>query len=134
MMIKPTLCFLVFCSSLNGFSQVTDNDIVKSLLGKSYFNVNPILDKLGVWYHYNFQPNTSASGDDLKPKIYSISNSAGSVKVYILNLDKERLIEEIVINFRHDSKEQVEDIAKMKSPTDYHVGTYSTDIIYKLEK
>lgn len=137
-MKKIFFLFLIFTSiSLKGISQqVTDNDIVKSILGQEYFNVNHILDSLGVWYHMHLP-------EVIKPneKVYSISNSKGSVKLYILkhtfgNLNNEdgKIIEEITINFRHDSREQIEDIKNMLDVSVYHVGKYSTDIVYRLKK
>ena len=114
--------------------QVTDTDIVKAILGKNYAQVNTILDSLGVWYHLH---TTTLSGqsqpEDMKigAKFYSISDGKGSVKVYVLRLYEEKMIDKITINFRHDSKEQVEDAMRIRGQTDFHVGTYSTDIWFK---
>jgi len=139
-MKKSTLSILVILFTLissAGISQVTDNDIVNSLLGRKHFEVNQILDSLGVWYHLHLpQKVGTIEVEEVKSnaKFYSISDSKGSVKVYILKLKKEMWIEEIVINFRHDSKEQVEDITKIVNPSNYHIGTYSTDITFRRKR
>jgi hypothetical protein len=139
-MKKSTQSILVILFTLissAGISQVTDNDIVNSLLGRKHFEVNQILDSLGVWYHLHLpQKVGTIEVEEVKSnaKFYSISDSKGSVKVYILKLKKEMWIEEIVINFRHDSKEQVEDITKIVNPSNYHIGTYSTDITFRRKR
>ena len=69
---------------------VTDSDIVKAVLGKSFYSLNKTLDSLGVWYYHNFHQNKSVSGQDTKAKIYSISNSLGTVKVYMIHLHPEK--------------------------------------------
>jgi len=128
------LVFILLLFCFKGISQqVSDNDIVKSLLGQEYFNVNHILDSLGVWYHMHL-PEVNKPNE----KVYSISNSKGSVKLYILkhsfgnvNNENGKIIEEITINFRHDSREQIEDLMNMTNISIYHVGKYSTDIVYK---
>ena len=79
---------------------VTDNDIIKSIMGKSFFNLNKSLDSLGIWYYHNFKENKSVSGQETKAKIYSISNSQGIVKVYQIHLHPEKKhIIEVVVNF-----------------------------------
>ncbi len=114
---------------------VSDNDIIKSIMGKSFFNLNKTLDSLGVWYHHNFHENKSVSGQETKAKIFSISNSNGVVKVYMIHLHPEKKhITEIVVNFRHDSRPHIEDLIKMAPANEYHVGTYSTDLTYKLKR
>jgi len=48
-------------------------------------------------------------------KFYSIAEGKGSVKVYILGLSNQATyIDEIRINFVHDSREQVEDAMKLR--------------------
>lgn len=118
--------FLLFLSS-NMFAQVTDTDIVNSILGKQYYEVNPKLDSLGVWYHAHYP-------DKIKSylKVYSIADEDGTVKLFTLNLE-ENVITEIVINYRHDNKEQIEDLVKIKSQTSFHVGKYSTDMVFHLK-
>lgn len=132
-----SLVILLTFASLKGFSQVTDSDIIKSILGKTYYQVNKTLDSLGVWYHLHIPTlGGQSQPEDVKTdaKFYSISDSKGSVKVYILKLDKEKRINEIVINFRHDSREQIEDAMSIRGQTDFHVGTYSTDVWFKRKK
>jgi hypothetical protein len=116
-------------------AQVTDIDVVRSLLGKSYYKTHPTLDSLGLWYSLHILKNiTPSKYDDPRSKVYSISDGKGSVKVYFLKLDESKMIDEIVINFKHDSKEQVEDSKKITNASDYHVGYYSTDIVFKRKK
>lgn len=117
-------------------AQVTISDIVKLSLGRSINKLHPTLDSLGVWYHMHFDKNqnkSSNAGQDLK-RIYSISDSKGSVKVYAFKLDTKNIIEEIIINFRHDSREHVEDAGKIKTQTSFHVGQYSTDMVFTRRK
>lgn len=111
---------------------VTDNDIVNALLGKSFYSLNKTLDSLGIWYYNNFHQNKSVSGQETKAKVYSIANGKGTVKVYMIHLHAEKKhITEVVINFRHDDRNQIEDLKGMAKASDYHVGTYSTDLSYK---
>jgi len=134
--MKYLLIALLFCTTIQAKSQnVTDNDIVKAILGKSFYNLDKTLDSLGIWYYHNFHENKTVSGQDTKAKIYSISNSFGTVKVYMIHLHPEKkYITEVVINFRHDDRHQIEELAKMSPASDYHVGTYSTDLSYKNRK
>jgi hypothetical protein len=120
---------------MSAYSQVTDTDIVKATLGRNHYFINKALDSLQVWYHAH-QNNRQVKNLDFK-KVYSISDGKGSVKVYAFVLSKDdggKNIEEIVINYRHDSKEQIEDSKKVKSYSDYHVGLYSTDFVFKRKK
>ena len=119
-------------SKLEAKCQVTDNIIVKSLLDKNVYDANRVLDSLSVWYHQHVLDNPNPQKHlDIRSKVYSISDSKGSVKVYFLKWNENKIIDEVVINFRHDSKEQVEDAGNMIGSSDYHVGYYSTDIVYK---
>lgn len=136
-MKKKLIAFMLLALSgisLNAYSQ-TDEEIVRGLLGKNLYKANHILDSLGVWYYHHFHENKIVSGQETRPKIYSISNGEGSVKVYIFKVHPDKkYIDEITINFRHDSKEQVEDLKKMWTPDEYHVGTYSTDLTFKIRR
>lgn len=57
-----------------------------------------------------------------------------SVYKFNLNSDAGYIVNEIIINFRHDSREQVEASLKITDADDYHVGNYSTDLVFKLKK
>jgi len=124
-----TIVFLLSLICFNGVSQTTDNDIVKAILGKNIYKVNSILDSLEVWHHMHL-PETIKE----EYKVYSISDSKGSVKVYTLKLNDGTIVEEIIINFRHDSKEQVEDSMRIENISDFHIGKYSTDIVLQWKK
>jgi hypothetical protein len=55
--------------------------------------------------------------------------------VWVIHYNKEMVINEIVINFRHDDRKQVEDLQKVAAmASDHHIGTYSTDIVLKWKK
>ena len=122
--MKTTAIILLLFLFGNTFGQVTDNDIVNSILGKQYYEVNTKLDSLGIWYHAHYPENIKSF-----VKVYSIADSEGTVKLFTLNLD-ENTIEEIVINYRHDSREQIEDLMKLTSQSSFHVGKYSTDMVF----
>lgn len=131
-----TIAILIFLSFFgNTFGQVSDTDIVNSILGKKYYEVNSILDSLGVWYHIH-QPEKIKENF----KVYSIADGDGTVKVFSLNLKYNvgsnsnfGIIEEIVINYSHHSREQIEDASKITSNSSIHIGRYSTDVIFKLK-
>ena len=134
---QSALIILFTLVSSASFGQVTDNDIVNALLGRKHYEVNQILDSLGVWYHLHIpQKVGTIDVEEIKSsaKFYSISDSKGSVKVYILKLRKETWVDEIVINYRHDNRQSVEDITRVVNPSNLHVGTYSTDITFKRKK
>ncbi|MCK5169917.1 MAG: hypothetical protein KAQ75_08560 [Bacteroidales bacterium] len=121
--------FLTFIC-FNGISQqITDNDIVKSLLNKDYYNVNNTLDSLGVWYKLHVIRDFTEN----KQRIYSISDGKGCVKVYTLKLDLTK-VHQITINFRHDSREQIEDVMRISGHSGSNVGKYSTDMIFTYKK
>jgi hypothetical protein len=123
-----TIVFVfLFYFTGNTFAQVTDTDIVNSLLGKQYYEVNPNLDTLGIWYHAHYPENIKSY-----VKVYSIADGDGTVKLFTLKLD-ENVIEEIIINYQHDSREQIEDFTKITSQTSHHVEKYSTDMLFKVE-
>jgi hypothetical protein len=123
------IVLIITLGNLKGFSQVTDSDIVKSLLGKNFYEITTKLDSLGVWYHMHL-PEDIKEGQ----KVCSISDSKGSVKVYTFKLYNGKTIDEIKINFRHDSREQVEDAMKIEGQSAFHVGHYSTDIVFQWKK
>jgi hypothetical protein len=130
------LITLAFTATLvNG--QATDQDIVKLTLGKKYGNLHKTLDSLGVWYalHLDNDKYKEARGVKDFKKMYSIADGKGTVKVWaiILNENTNIVIEE-VINYRHDSRQQVEDSRRIKDFTAFHVGLYSTDIVFQLKK
>lgn len=123
-----TIAFILFLISFNiTYGQVTDTEIVNSVLGKEYYEVNPVLDSLGVWYHAHYPEKIKSY-----VKVYSIADGEGTVKLFTLKLNEMKVIE-IVINYRHDSMEQVEDMSKLKNQSSFHVGKYSTDMVFKLK-
>jgi putative heme degradation protein len=113
---------------------ITDSDITKALLGKKTYEVSGALKDLGVWFHFHFMENRVDKGEEKYPKIYSIADSHGHAKVYLLRNTADQVIYEVMINFRHDDQAQVMDLEKISTPDEYHVGTYSTDVIYRLKK
>ena len=102
-----TIAILIFFTFFgNAFGQVSDTDIVNSILVKRHFEVSAKLDSLGVWYHLH-QPEKIKENY----KVYSIADGDGTVKVFSLNLkynigsnSNMGIIEEIIINYRHDSR------------------------------
>jgi hypothetical protein len=119
---------------LDAFSQVTDSDIVKASIGRNYNELHKVLDSLKVWYamHQDNDLEKGERGVVDRKKVYSVSDGKGTVKVYIFILDKvTQVIDEIVINFRHDNRQHVEDSRQIRNPSDFHVGLYSTDIVFK---
>ncbi len=125
-MRTSAIIFLLFLFG-NTFGQITDTDIVNSLLGKKFYEINPQLDSLGVWYHTHFPEKIKEN-----IKVYSIADGDGTVKLFKIKIQLN-IIYEIVINYRHDSREQIEDAEKIKNASSFHVGTYSTDMVFKLE-
>jgi hypothetical protein len=106
-------------------------------LGRKYNELHEKLDSLGVWYamHVDNDKYKSARGVVDYKKVYSVSDGKGSVKVWAIILDeKTSIIKEIVINYRHDSKEQVTDSRNLKGYSDFHVGLYSSDFVFQLKK
>jgi len=124
--ILPLLPLLFFLN-VNAQEQVTDTEIAKSLLGQPYYQVNTILDSLNVYYVEHL-PNGLKSDK----RVYSIANSNDDVKVYRLFLsDVSKKIIKIVINFRHDDINHLKDLSTVFGASDFHVGTYSTDVTFK---
>lgn len=135
--MKHVILILTLVVTHFSYGQVTDQDIVKLTLGKKYGNLHKTLDSLGVWYalHLDNDKYKEARGVKDFKKMYSIADGKGTVKVWavILNENTNIVIEE-VINYRHDSRDQVEDARRMKDFTAFHVGLYSTDIVFQLKK
>lgn len=116
-------------------SAQTDIEIVNALLGQPYAQANAILAKMGVVYHYHYKDTKNAAGEDPRPKVYSIQNNEKITKVWILHYDKAVIVDEIVINFRHDDMRQVDDSQRLATvASEFHVGTYSTDLVFKKKK
>jgi len=67
----------------------------------------------------------------MKHLLYSISNGKGSTKVFIIKIDDEKVVTQITINFRHDVRSHVEDVVALGTPTEFHNGYYSTDMIFR---
>jgi len=124
-MKKFFIAVLALVSAFSCFSQVTDSDIANGLLGKVEYQINPVLDSLGVWYHRHI-----IEDEEKLSRVFSITDEDGTVKVWTLKLNKNQSyrIEKIVINYRHDDKDQVVDAKKVVGSCYLHVGKYSTDI------
>lgn len=135
--MKPLFLLMTLVVSHFSYGQTTDSDIVKLTLGKKYGDFHKKLDSLGVWYalHIDNDKYKEARGVVDFKKMYSISDGKGSVKVWAVILDqKTNIIKEIVINYDHHSREQVEDSRKLKGYTAFHVGLYSSDFVFQLKK
>jgi hypothetical protein len=126
--------WIFFLLPVAGFSQVNDNDIVQATIGRSYFRMHKTLDSLRVWYHLHMDVEKIAIGKGDPKKVYSISDGKGNVKVYSVKLNSNNIIDEIIINFRHDKKEDVLLISSMNDHAGFHVGIFSTDIVFKRRK
>jgi hypothetical protein len=112
-------------------AQLSTSDIVKATLGKSYFNLNKTLDSLGVWYYMHLDVEKSSTGKQDLKKIYSIEDGFKSTKVYSFKLNIKNIIDEIIVNFRHDVKEDAVEIGTITTHSDFHVGIYSTDFVFR---
>ena len=130
-MKKITIALFIVISSLSLKAQATDSVIVHAVLGRYYYEIPKILDSLKVWHHAHLVEKVAKS-----VRWYSIEDANKAVKVYKFNLTSEAgyVVNEVVINYRHDSREQVEASLKITDADDYHVGTYSTDLVFKLKK
>lgn len=136
LLISGLLTVTLFVTHFS-YGQVTDQELVRLTLGKKYGSFHKTLDSLGVWYalHLDNDKYKSARGVVDFKKMYSVSDGKGSVKVWAVILDqKTNIVNEIVINYRHDSREQVEDSRKLKNFTAFHVGLYSTDFVFQIKK
>ena len=66
-------------------------------------------------------------------RVYSIADGDGTVKVFTMSI-VAGIIKEVKINYRHDSKEQIEDAMKISTQSGFNVGHYSTDMVFKYKK
>jgi hypothetical protein len=57
---------------------------------------------MGVWFHSLYADARKSVGGDFKPKFYSIENSDKRTKGWTIKNNKEKIINEIVMNFRYD--------------------------------
>lgn len=106
-------------------------DISNALLGRKIYEINASLDSIGVW-HYKHKPH-----DLLKRTIViSIEDAGGTTylfKAILSSNDRElQKINEVVINFRHDSRQHIEALNSISGYDSFHVGINSTDIFYRL--
>jgi hypothetical protein len=129
-----SLLLIILLGALTCEAQVTDNDIVQATVGKSYFRMHKALDSLGVWYHLHMDVEKVNLGKSDSKKIYSVADGKGNVKVYSIKLSSSNIVDEIIINFRHDKKEDVLAISAMNNHSGFHVGIFSTDIVFKKGK
>lgn len=128
-------CLLLFLISAFSAHAQTDIEITNALLGQPYAQANAILSKMKVWYHHHYKDTRNVAGEDTKAKFYSIEDGDGVTKVWAIHYDKAMVINEIVINYRHDDKRQVESLQKVAAmASDHHIGTYSTDLVFKLKR
>jgi len=118
-----TLALIVLTSFSE--AQVSDINIVNKLLGKNYLEISQTLDTLGVWYYYHGDENCSLTIE-----------TNGIAKCFYFhyyytnqNFGK---IYKIVINYRHDSRSQIEELKKIKKLGNVEVGKFSTDVVFKL--
>lgn len=123
--MKKILLILFLSIPFMGYNQVTDNDIVQSLLDRKFYEANQILDSLGVWHHLHYPEKVKETA-----KVMSIENGEGTTKVFTLKLYDQN-IRKVVINFRHDDRKQVEDMLNITGSSSHHVGKYSTDITFE---
>jgi hypothetical protein len=133
--MKIFILVVTFCGIIShACAQVTTSAVVKATIGKSYFNLNKTLDSLGVWYYMHLDVEKSSTGKQDFKKIYSIEDGFKSTKVYSFKLNTNNIIDEIIINFRHDMKAHVEEISRITTHSDFHVGVFSTDFIFRKKK
>ena len=132
------MLFFLFAVNIStcAWCQVTDMNIIESSLGKKYPTFHKALDSLGVWYtlHVDNDQDKSSRGVIDRKRMYSIADGKGTVKVWAIILDAKGVIEEIVINVQHHSRQQLEDARRFANYTDFHVGLYSTDYVFKRKK
>lgn len=130
--MKPIvlLMSLIISVCANSYGQ-SDYEIVKATLGKNYFEMHKSLDALGVWYHLHMDFNKLKSGKTDTKKVYSIADGKGNVRVWSIKLNQSNIVDEIIINYRHDSKVDVEAIGESSRHASFHVGMYSTDISFQ---
>lgn len=129
--------FLTLIVTHFSYGQVTDSDIVRLTLGRKYGQLHKTLDSLGVWYtlHLDNDKLKDKRGVVDNKKMYSIEDGDGTVKVWAYIVDQvTRDVVEIVINYRHDSRAQIEDSRRLRNFTAFHVGLYSTDFVYMVKK
>ena len=115
-------------------AQVSTSDIVQASIGRSYFDLHKTLDTLGVWYYMHLDVDKVSSGKHDLKKIYSIEDGHKSTKVYSFKLNTNNIIDEVIVNFRHDVRQHVEEISKITTYSDFHVGIWSTDMIFRKSK
>jgi hypothetical protein len=123
-LLFPLLCLM----ALPVFSQ-SDEDIIDKLLGAPMNLVASELDNLNVYYYVH--------SNDLEGKIrrenISIANGQNHAKYYILKATNGRIIDKIVVNYRHGSYDDLKDLETLESYSEKNAGKFSTDIIYLLE-
>lgn len=131
--MKYTILFLFLVVTLSANAQardnVTDTDIVNAILGKNVATLNPSLDALGIWYYYHVDGDKAAK--EASKRVYSVQTGSGAVKVYSIFVNDKKLVDEIMINFRHDNREHIEDYKAIGKAGDHHVGVHSTDVTFK---
>jgi len=121
----------VFLYAFSVNAQITDSHISHAILGRYHYEIPKILDSLGVWNHAHLVEKVEKS-----KRWYSIADGNGVVKVFKFNLISESgfIVEEVIVNYRHDSREQIEAMNKISDADNLHVGTYSTDLVFRLKK
>lgn len=124
------LCLLLLINLL-ARAQATNSEIAHAVIGRYFYEIPKILDSLNVWHHAHQVEKVAKS-----VRWYSIQDGQKVVSVYKFNLNSDAgyIVNEIIINFRHDSREQVEASLKITDADDYHVGNYATDLVFKLKK
>ncbi|MEO8146858.1 MAG: hypothetical protein ABI723_04425 [Bacteroidia bacterium] len=127
-MKKAILISALIIQNILCSGQVTDSQIAHSLLGHPHYEISHILDSLKVWYHLHI-----IADENREIRWLSIADGNGVVKVFKIKLDKDDnyKMKEVIINYRHDSREQVENSLQISDATGYHVGYYSTELFFK---
>jgi hypothetical protein len=131
--MKYTVLFFFLVVSISANAQArdkgTDTEIVNAILGKNVATLNSSLDALGIWYYYHTDDDKAAK--EPSKRVYSMQTGSGAVKVYSIFVNDKKLIDEIIINFRHDNREHIEDYQAIGKAGDHHVGVHSTDVTFK---
>jgi hypothetical protein len=133
-MIMKALFTLAFITAALVVNAQTDTEILELMLGSKFDDLPNKMKDAGVWMYNHGRATNSAPGTDARERILSVQNGEGHTKVWVIKYNKEGIINEIRINFRHDDRGQVEDCAQMKGYTEFHVGVGSTDAFFKLKK
>jgi len=111
------LLFLTLITA--GLSAQNTISLGKELVGKRGIELLKTLDSYSSFYMVH---------NDTKKKTIVSVEIDGAVYVYkVLHSDQQ-----VIINYRHDNKEHLIELKKVKKSRDYndiHAGTFSTDVV-----